>query len=70
MDGGVIALADTYSGLCLCPSVKSPQRVFPNEMAKKRDVPTAEEVATAVDGDVATAQRALRAVTFNDDTDE
>jgi len=39
-------------------------------MAKKRNVPTAEEVATAVDGDVATAQRALRAVKFNDDTDE
>jgi hypothetical protein len=39
-------------------------------MAKKRNVPTAEKVATAVDGDVATAQRALRAVKFNDDTDE
>ena len=39
-------------------------------MAKRRDVPTAEEVATTVDGDVLTAQRALCAVKFNDDTDE
>lgn len=60
----------TYSGFSLCPTVKSPQRVFANEMAKKRDVPTAEKVATAVDGDVVTAQRALRAVKFNDDADE
>jgi hypothetical protein len=39
-------------------------------MAKKRNVPTAEKVAATVDGDVVTAQRALRAVKFNDDTDE
>ena len=68
-DGDVIALAQIYSGFNLCPTVKSPQRVFVNEMAKKRDVPTAEEVATAVNGDVVTAERALRAVKFNDDTD-
>ncbi|ERG90736.1 MAG: hypothetical protein J07HQW1_00763 [Haloquadratum walsbyi J07HQW1] len=39
-------------------------------MAEKRDIPTAEKVATAVDDDVVTAQRALRAVKFNDDADE
>jgi hypothetical protein len=69
-DIGVIALAHTCTGFNLCPTVKGPKRVFVDEMAKKRDVPTAEEVATAVDGDVVTAQRALRAVKFNDDKDE
>ncbi len=39
-------------------------------MPVRRDAPTAEEVAAAVDGDVETTQRALRAVKFTDETDE
>ena len=39
-------------------------------MGQKRDAPTAEQVADAAGGDVETAQRALLAVQFSDDTDE
>lgn len=35
-----------------------------------RKAPTAEEVAEVANGDVETAERALRAVRFDDDPDE
>lgn len=39
-------------------------------MTQKRDVPTAEQVADAAGGDVETAQRALLAIRFDDESDE
>lgn len=39
-------------------------------MGRKRDAPTAEQVAAASGADVETAERALSAVRFDDDTDE
>lgn len=40
------------------------------EMATNRDAPTSEQVADTVGGDVESAERALLAVQFRDDTAE
>lgn len=62
--GGVGQSPIRWLGILASPTVVA------LEMAKKREVPTAEKVATAANGDEGTARRALRAIVFNDDTDE